>query len=391
LVFLLAVGCDWPGAESSSESRSDPLPGEFGGVPVESTGPGEGSGESDEGSGDAAVGLSPREGDDWADGVDGVDGVVLPDGAREVQLSVNGERFRVVRPSLANPFVVAGSEFEDGPAVHLTEVGGPGAPQLEHAGPVGTIDVIRRVPQRLFLRVTNDAGMGDILGYYVQFEGYEGHFFVPTDIDSEVYDAVENEQGRIELAFFMDEVFPPGVERDLEWAARYNRPFEVSMTVWATDRNHRVSRPVSQTLHVLPVGRGDLEVTLSMSLPSDLDLYVVEPNGNVIYYNNMHSFTQGQLDLDANAACSNNTNVRYEHIFWPEGQVPEGTYQIRVDNWANCVGGQAVDYQVIVQNCGDITVYEGRAVGPGGRSDCVNPYTSSCQRTAVVEVRPCEP
>ena len=162
------------------------------------------------------------------------------------------------------------------------------------------------------------------------------------------------------------------------------------MHVVAVDRRNNLSIPVRQELNVLPVGRGDLEVTLSMSEATDLDLYVVEPNGNVIYYDNARSWTNGRLDLDANAACQGNWNVRYEHIFWPPGGVPEGTYQVRVDNWRNCVGGRAVDFQVIVQSCGDISLYEGTAVGEGGQSDCRNPRTPSCQQITTVEVTACE-
>ncbi|MBN1944735.1 MAG: hypothetical protein JW797_03620 [Bradymonadales bacterium] len=307
---------------------------------------------------------------------------------REVELRMNGERVRVWRPSLANPFVVAGGEYDAQPAALPPEVGGLEAPRLSQVQP-RTIDIIRRVPQVLNLVLEHSLGAGQIWGYLVQFEGYPGHFFVPSELDSEVFGAGAEQRGRVSLGFFMDEVFPPGV-RDSQWAARLDQPFDVLMRVWAVDRNRQVSAPVVQQLHVLPVGRGDLEVTLSMSLATDLDLYVVEPNGNVIYYNNMRSWTNGQLDLDANAACRAHTNVRYEHIFWPEGQVPEGTYHIRVDNWANCVGGVPVDYQVIVQNCGEITIYEGTASGPGGRENCLYRYAASCQQIASVEVKPCE-
>jgi hypothetical protein len=294
----------------------------------------------------------------------------------------------VTRPSLSNPFVVAGGEYGPNEPPTLRATPHPDGPTLERLGE-RTIDVIRGVPQRVDLRVADPQGMGDVVGYTVQFQGYDGFFFVPTEIDSEVFGDELRERGRVGVDFFMDEVFPPGAERDAAWAAQYDQAFDVTMLIWAVDRARRVSAPVQQTLHVLPVGRGDLEVTLSMSLPSDLDLYVVEPNGNVIYYNNMRSFTGGRLDLDANAACNTNRNVRYEHIFWPEGQVPEGTYQVRVDNWANCVGGQPVDFEVIVQNCGDISVYEGQAVGPGGRSECTRPNQPSCQSIATVEVREC--
>lgn len=315
-----------------------------------------------------------------------IEAMALPDGAREVILSVNGEQVRVTRQSQTNPFVVAGGEFTDafpplpgggdGPIILLTDT--------------IPIDVIRRVPQEVEISVSDPDGVGNVTGYYVQFEGYEGCFFVPTEVDSEIFGARQLERGRFNLGFFLDEVFPPGTERGTDWADQYYDPFDVEMQIWAVDRDRNVSPPVSRLLHILPVGRGDFEVTLSMALPTDLDLYVVEPNGNVIYYGNLRSWTNGQLDLDANAACASNRNVRYEHIFWPEGRVPEGSYQIRVDNWRNCVGGQPVDFEVIVQNCGDITVYEGTAAGAGGQSDCRSAYQASCQDIATVEVEACD-
>jgi len=352
------------------------------------------SGQQSEPSGSVADSSAPAEpqtlDDAYAAGppVEAPQEPLSPD-AREVILSLDGERMRVVRPSLLNPFVVAGSEYREGQPPRSEGLEGLDEPSLEPLQG-GVIDIIRRVPQTVQVSVNDPDGVGDITGYMVQFVGYEGYFFVPAEIDSEVFGAGLSEQGRVTIGFFMDEVFPPGSDRDQQWAAAYSQPFQVQMRISAIDRNHNVSMPVLQTLNVLPVGRGDLEVTLSMSLPTDLDLYVVEPNGNVIYYSNMRSFTSGQLDLDANAACRSNTNVRYEHIFWPEGQVPEGTYQVRVGNWANCVGGQSVSYQVIVQNCGDISVFDGVATGPGSGNDCRNPRSPYCYSITTVNVAPCE-
>ena len=307
---------------------------------------------------------------------------------REVDLRINGESLRVTRPSSSNPWVVGGSEFDSAPIPAFLVEGGDGRPTLE-TGKSDVMDVIRRVPQLLSLSVRDPDGVGDVLGYYVEYEGYEGHFFVPVQPDSEVVGAENEESGRTQIGFFLDEVFPPGAQRDADWQQQYDRPFSVAMRVVAVDRRNQLSEPLVQQLNVLPVGRGDLEVTLSMSEATDLDLYVVEPIGNVIYFDNMRSWTNGQLDLDANANCRGNRNVRYEHIFWPEGSVPEGTYQLRVDNWRNCVGGRTVDYQVIVQNCGDISLYESSAAGMGGQSNCTDPNTASCQQVATVDVRAC--
>ena len=308
---------------------------------------------------------------------------------RDVDLRINGESLRVVRPSATNPWVVGGSVFDAGPMPLFLAEDGDNGPTFE-PGRGDPVDVIRRVPQLLSFTVSDPDGVGDILGYYVEFEGYEGNFFVPVQPDSEVIGAERDDGGRAEIGFFLDEVFPPGTQRDSDWAAHYDRPFTVEMRVIAVDRRNQLSAPMVQELNVLPVGRGDLEVTLSMSEATDLDLYVVEPNRNVIYFDNMRSATNGRLDLDANADCRANRNVRYEHIFWPEGGVPEGTYQIRVDNWRNCIGGGAVDFQVIVQSCGDISMYEGTASGDGGRGNCRNPNIPSCQQIATVDVIQCD-
>ncbi|NIS28841.1 MAG: hypothetical protein GWN07_01935, partial [Actinobacteria bacterium] len=81
-------------------------------------------------------------------------------------------------------------------------------------------------------------------------------------------------------------------------------------------------------LRVMPVGTGDVEVTVTMTRSTDIDLYVIDPTGNTVYYGNSHSDNGGQLDLDANAACGANMGVDNEHIFWPRGTAPAGTYTV---------------------------------------------------------------
>ena len=38
----------------------------------------------------------------------------------------------------------------------------------------------------------------------------------------------------------------------------------------------------------------------------------------------------GALDLDANAACGSNMGVNTEHVYWPRGMAPAGTYTVYV-------------------------------------------------------------
>ena len=61
---------------------------------------------------------------------------------------------------------------------------------------------------------------------------------------------------------------------------------------------------------------------------------------------------EGELDLDSNAGCIAPLDaVDNEHILWPVGKAPHGTYTVRVDNFENCQYA-AVTYVVTVQKKG---------------------------------------
>ncbi|HZJ53434.1 MAG TPA: hypothetical protein VFD38_04790 [Myxococcaceae bacterium] len=98
---------------------------------------------------------------------------------------------------------------------------------------------------------------------------------------------------------------------------------------------------------VTSVGTGDVQVTVSWDAESDVDLHVVDPAGEEIYYANRISASGGELDLDSNAACSLD-HVKAENITWPTGKAPSGTYRVLVDYWNAC--GQAQTRYVVTVN-----------------------------------------
>lgn len=65
----------------------------------------------------------------------------------------------------------------------------------------------------------------------------------------------------------------------------------------------------------------------------DLDLYVVTPNGNTIYYRNP-SADNGTLDVDCK--CSSCPQGPNENIYWVNGTAPHGTYQVYVKYYDKC-------------------------------------------------------
>jgi hypothetical protein len=80
---------------------------------------------------------------------------------------------------------------------------------------------------------------------------------------------------------------------------------------------------------------GDVSFRLTWATAEDLDLYVKEPNGEIIYFAHRTSATNGQLDVDSNAGCRQDSNPT-ENVFWPDGAAPEGTYEFWVDLWSDC-------------------------------------------------------
>jgi hypothetical protein len=79
----------------------------------------------------------------------------------------------------------------------------------------------------------------------------------------------------------------------------------------------------------------DLRCSLSWFNFDDLDLHLIEPGGNEIYYGSKSSYrTGGQLDVDMNAGSGTSRNA-VENIFYPDrSRMPEGTYTLVVNNFA---------------------------------------------------------
>ena len=114
---------------------------------------------------------------------------------------------------------------------------------------------------------------------------------------------------------------------------------------------------------VLQVGTGDVQVTLSWDSDSDVDLHVVDPNGDEVHWANRQVASGGELDLDSNAGCAID-GVRNENITWPVGSAPRGTYTVRVDYWSAC-SVAATSYTVLVNNGGNVEIFTGTFTGGG--------------------------
>jgi hypothetical protein len=142
--------------------------------------------------------------------------------------------------------------------------------------------------------------------------------------------------------------------------ADYERAiFSLDFAVEEEDGN--VSNYVNVQSAVIKTGTGDIKVSLSFDQEVDLDLHVVDPSGEEIYFGNRISASGGELDLDSNAACSID-HYNNENIYWKKDTAPEGDYIVRVDYWEACVNDPVNYIVTIILGEDDVTMYQGSFV-----------------------------
>lgn len=115
---------------------------------------------------------------------------------------------------------------------------------------------------------------------------------------------------------------------------------EFQVRISALTESGEVMPAFSHDFELIQAGTGALQVNLSFNNPKDLDLYLVLPDGHVVYYGKRGVRTDNNemlwgLDIDSNAACSID-DINSENIFFPEEYVMNGKYTVYVNQWKNC-------------------------------------------------------
>jgi|GEM_PF-2031259 len=135
------------------------------------------------------------------------------------------------------------------------------------------------------------------------------------------------------------------------------------------DAKGNISHPYLIPVILKSADPGKLQITLSFDKPNDLDLHLIEPNSNEIFYGNPISSTGGYLDLDANADCEIDS-VNIENIIFNDSVfIPMGSYKVYVKYFAQCVYGGTTNFSVTALYGGDI-------ISP---SSGTNPFIGSFQ------------
>jgi len=95
---------------------------------------------------------------------------------------------------------------------------------------------------------------------------------------------------------------------------------------------------------------GEITITLAWETIDDLDLYLVEPSGEKIYFDHPKSASNGELDIDKNAG-ENLVNNPIENIFYANNP-PSGKYSVHVHYFKKNSSITDIPYKVYI-NIGD--------------------------------------
>lgn len=109
----------------------------------------------------------------------------------------------------------------------------------------------------------------------------------------------------------------------------------------------------------------DVRVSLKWNTIDDLDLHVMAPCGDLIYFSHQRSRDGGVLDVDRNVG-GGGTREPVENTRWAKGQAPTGTYRVMVQNYAFHEGvHRPIDYVVEIVNGAEINRYTGTLTSAG--------------------------
>jgi len=117
---------------------------------------------------------------------------------------------------------------------------------------------------------------------------------------------------------------------------------------------------------------GDLRCSLAWYSKNDLDLHLVEPCGNVIYFSSMRSANgTGRLDVD-NTSGGTRKNPAVENITWANSSdLKDGKYTLKVHNFSGSNSNES-GFDIEFEFEGDITSMSyDKAVTKGKKVTCI--------------------
>lgn len=114
----------------------------------------------------------------------------------------------------------------------------------------------------------------------------------------------------------------------------------------------------SQRLRREGAKTGDVQFSLAWNNFNDIDLHVITPAGDQIFYGARASRCRGLLDVDMNAG-GRQSREPVENIFWARGDAPLGKFTVFVNHFAQHGDPDPTEYVVLVNIDGEVQTFRG--------------------------------
>jgi hypothetical protein len=98
-----------------------------------------------------------------------------------------------------------------------------------------------------------------------------------------------------------------------------------------------------------PYRAGEVHVVMTWNTGADIDLYVREPDGDVLSHQRGSSRRGGLFDYAGRGVCEDTLEYpRIENVSWTRELAPTGEYEVLLHRWGDCLD-RGVDANDIVQ------------------------------------------
>lgn len=138
----------------------------------------------------------------------------------------------------------------------------------------------------------------------------------------------------------------------------YARTGATNSSTGITASSSVFSAEMQQRLKAANAKPGEVEIALLWQNTDDLDLHVVDPAGERIFFSHKRSNSGGELDVDRNV--SKLTTAPVEHVVWPAGSTaPHGNYRVYVHHYTDREDSRPTPFQVELLLDGEHKNYKG--------------------------------
>ncbi len=194
--------------------------------------------------------------------------------------------------------------------------------------------------------------------------GEKGYFFFIGD--EGFYPKVKKNEVKEVLGFDIDDdIDTPTIFRELQ--EKFHVFLVYPKKSWE-DRKADIDAEIQQRVEAAggQYKNVDIRASLIWNDRNDLDLHVITPSGEEIFYGHKQSACKGWLDVDMNV--QGETLKPVENVRWSKGQAPKGHYKVFVQNYAfHERKHKPSKFKVEIEVGGEVQHFEG-VVSPNGQT-----------------------